>query len=88
MATQIIASQGEHLESRPLITSSRAVHPAQLDDAGREALFHELLVINQQVFEGPWLQAISQNAAIMPMPMMLWGWSRPLSCHWASPSES
>lgn len=63
MATQIIASQGEHLESRPLITSSRTVHPAQLNDAGREALFHELLVINQQVFEGPWLQAISEGVA-------------------------
>jgi hypothetical protein len=61
MTTQSIASQLEKLEQKPVITSSRTVRPAQLDDAGRGALYQDLLALNQQIFDGPWLQAVTEG---------------------------
>lgn len=63
MTTQSILSQVEQFEQKPVIAFTRAVQPAQLDDAGREALFQELLALNHQIFEGPGLRAITEGVA-------------------------
>jgi hypothetical protein len=70
MTTQSVVSPVEKFEQKPVIAFTRTVKPAQLEEAGREALYQELLALNQQVFEGPGLQATTEVVA-----KGLQGWS-------------
>lgn len=63
MTTQSVVSQAEKFEQKPAIAFTRTVQPAQLDDASRAALFQDLLALNERIFEGPWIQAISEGLA-------------------------
>jgi hypothetical protein len=60
MATHIIVSRGEKSEQTPTIASTQVVRPERLDEAGRAALLGELLALNQKIFEGPGVQAITE----------------------------
>jgi hypothetical protein len=64
MTTQTLASRGETSVRKPLIASAKTIHPEQLDEAGRAALFQELLVLNRQIFDGPGLEPTTEAIAM------------------------
>jgi hypothetical protein len=63
MTTQSVASQVEKFEQKPFIAFTRTVQPAQMEDTGRGALFQEMLALNQRIFEGPGIQAVTEVIA-------------------------